>query len=95
MLRAERDLARARLTAAAAADTTFVGAIAGLRHHSTPYHPAHGLLDYAAYLSAKGDNDAAVAAIVEARGIAERLRCQPLGDRAETIQPARPRTPTS
>ena len=34
-------------------------------------------------------------AIGEARGIAQRLRCQPLLDRANTIQPTRPRTAAS
>ena len=54
MLRAERDLVRARLAdgdgdeAAAAA---FTAAISGLRELSTPYHLAHGLLDHAQYLS--------------------------------------------
>jgi class 3 adenylate cyclase/predicted ATPase len=99
MQRAERDLARARLAAANsdqdAASAAFAAAIAGLRQHSTPYHLAHGLLDHAAYLAACGDADAAAAAIGEARGIAERLGCQPLLDRAETTQPARPRTATS
>jgi hypothetical protein len=32
-----------------------------------------------------------VAAIVEARDIAGRLRCQPLGDRAADLLPAEPR----
>jgi class 3 adenylate cyclase/predicted ATPase len=98
MLRAERDLARARLTAidgAPAADAAFTAAIAGLRQHSTPYHLAHGLLDQAGHLLRTGDNEAAAAAIGEARDIAQRLRCQPLLDRAETIQPARPRTAAS
>jgi hypothetical protein len=56
MLRAERDLARARLAAADAdpdAAATFAAAVAGLRHHSTPYHLAHGLLDHAAHLAAR------------------------------------------
>ena len=42
-----------------------------------------------------GDDQAAAAAIGEAAGIAQRLGCQPLLDRAETIQPARPRTAAS
>jgi class 3 adenylate cyclase/predicted ATPase len=104
MLRAERDLARARLTAAdgaaPAADGTagaaagptagaaagaapaFAAAIAGLRERSTPYHLAHGLLDHAQYLLGYGDADAAALAVQEARDIADRLRCQPLFDRA-------------
>jgi hypothetical protein len=55
-----------------------------------PYHLAHGLLDHAAHLLRTGDDEAAAAAIGEARGIAQRLRCQPLLDRAEHLTPARP-----
>ncbi|HME66620.1 MAG TPA: hypothetical protein VKG61_17160, partial [Streptosporangiaceae bacterium] len=98
MLRAERDLARARLAAAGAdpdADPAFAAAIDGLRQHSTPYHLAHGLLDHAAYLAARGDTEAAAAAAGEAAGIASRLGCQPLIDRAETNPSARPRTTAS
>ena len=98
MLRAERDLARARLAAVGAdpaARPTFAAAITGLRQHSTPYHLAHGLLDHAAHLSHLGDDQAAAAAIGEAAGIAARLGCQPLLDRTDTIQPARPRTAAS
>ena len=99
MQRAERDLARARLAAADggqdAADATFAAAIAGLRQHSTPYHLAHGLLDHAAHLAACGDAEAAAAATGEAADIAARLGCQPLQDRSETTQPARPRTAAS
>ena len=93
--RAERDLARARLTAAdrgPEADAAFTAAITSLRQHSTPYHLAHGLLDHAQRLTRLGDHEAAAAAISEARDIAQRLRCQPLGDRAAAIQPERPRT---
>ncbi len=98
MQRAERDLARARYAAAdgdPVAGAAFAAAITGLRQHSTPYHLAHGLLDHAAHLAAHGDTAAAEAAISEARGIAQRLRCQTLVDRADTIQPARPRTAAS
>jgi hypothetical protein len=93
MLRAERHLARARLTDhhAAAAGTAWSSAIASLREHSTPYHLAHGLLDHARHLSRLHDHDAA-AAIEEARTIARSLRCQPLLDRAEAMEPAQPRT---
>jgi predicted ATPase len=92
MLRAERDLARARRTAA---DTgpdpgpAFAAAIAGLRQLSTPYHLAHGLLDHAEYFARLGDAKAAEAAVAEARDIAGRLRCQPLLDRAADPAPAR------
>jgi hypothetical protein len=95
MQRAERDLARARLAAADGdpdAGPAFAAAIAGLRQHSTPYHLAHGLLDHAQHLSHIGDDQAAAAAIGEAAGIAARLGCQPLLDRADTIQATMPRT---
>ncbi len=65
------------------------------RQHSTPYHLAHGLLDHAGYLTRLDDAEAAAAAIGEAAGIAARLGCQPLLDRADTIQPAMPRTAAS
>jgi hypothetical protein len=93
MERAERDLARARLTAADAGPDTsaaFTAAITGLRQHSTSYHLAHGLLDHAEHLLRSGDDEAAKTAIAEARAIAGRLRCQPLLDRADTTQPASP-----
>jgi tetratricopeptide (TPR) repeat protein len=95
MLRAERDLVRARLAAYHGDPATagmFTAAISSVRQHGSPYHLAHGLLDHAEYLLARQDSDAAAAAISEAREITERLRCQPLLDRADTIQPRRPRT---
>jgi hypothetical protein len=86
MLRAERDLVRARLVdhgdSQAAA---FSAAIRGLREHSTPYHLAHGLLDHAEYLTRTGTGAAADVPIKEAREIAQRLRCQPLLDRAASL----------
>jgi class 3 adenylate cyclase/tetratricopeptide (TPR) repeat protein len=94
MLRAERDLARARLVdhdGDQVAGAGFASAIISLRERSTPYHLAHGLLDYAQHLMQRGDAEAAVVAIEEARGIAERLRCQPLLDRAAGLAPAEPR----
>jgi tetratricopeptide (TPR) repeat protein len=95
MQRAERDLARARLAATGGdkvAGRAFAAAISGLRQHSTPYHLAHGLLDHAAHLSHCGDDQAAAAAASEAADIAQRLGCQPLADRAGTIQPTKHRT---
>jgi len=89
MLRAERDLARTRFTtidAGSSAGAAFAAPIAGLRQLSTPYHLAHGLLDHAAYLASSGDAEAAEAAIGEAGGIATRLGCQPLLDRALSQQ---------
>jgi hypothetical protein len=93
MLWAERDLVRARLTDGdvdQAAKASFAAAVTGLRDMSTPYHLAHGLLDHAQYLGGQADGEAAEQAIAEARGIAERLGCQPLLDRAAGITPARP-----
>ena len=52
------------------------------------------MLDHAQHLLRTGDDEAAQAAISEACDIAQRLRCQPLLDRAQTIQPAQPRTAT-
>jgi hypothetical protein len=107
MLRAERDMARARQDTArqdtARQDTgQLAAAITGLRELSTPYHLAHGLLDYAQVLSRQGDTEAAAAAVDEATAIAVQLRCQPLLDRAAEAKPgeadltaaagARPRT---
>ena len=95
MLRAERNLARARLAAAdgdPAAAAPFAAAIGGLRELSTPYHLAHGLLDHAAYLTRLG-GDGAAAAIGEARAFGHRLRCQPLLDRADAIDRTQPRLP--
>jgi hypothetical protein len=66
----------------------FVAAVAGLRQHSTPYHLAHGLLDHAAHLAARGHTDAAAAAVGEAAGIARRLGCQPLLGRAADLSPS-------
>jgi class 3 adenylate cyclase/tetratricopeptide (TPR) repeat protein len=91
MLRAERDLARARLAASnrdQAAATAFGAAIGGLRELSTPYHLAHGLLDYAGHLIRQGEVEAAALAVGEARDIGRQLHCQPLLIRAaETAWP--------
>ena len=96
VLWAERDLARARLAArdgAKEAGDAFAAAVRALREHGTPYHLAHGLLDRAQYLADHGDADAAAQAVGEARGIAERLRCQPLLERAESLAATPPRIP--
>jgi hypothetical protein len=93
MLRAERDLARARLAAIdgdPAAAAALAAAITSLRELSTPYHLAHGLLDHAQHLTRLNDRQAAEAALGEARAIAGRLRCQPLLDRAADLTPAPP-----
>jgi hypothetical protein len=97
MLRAERDLIRARDAArnrSCAAETSFAAAITALRAHSTPYHLAHGLLDHAQYLHQTSDTSAAAGATSEARTIASQLRCQPLTDRAVQITPAGTQAPT-
>jgi class 3 adenylate cyclase/tetratricopeptide (TPR) repeat protein len=91
MLRAERDLVRARQAVGdgdPAAAASFAAAVGGLRELSTPYHLAHGLLDYAQYLM-RTCNAEGAAAIKEARVIADRLRCQPLLDRAADITPVK------
>jgi tetratricopeptide (TPR) repeat protein len=96
MLRAERDLVHARLAASGgqqAAGASFAAAVNNLREYSTPFHLAHGLLDHADYLSRLGDADAAGTAISEAVEIAQRLRCQPLLDRALDLSAAQPRIP--
>ena len=90
MLLAERDLTHARLAASASASDqasigAFTAALDRLREQSTPYHLAHGLLDYAAYLTTLDDAEAAAAAIEEARDIARLLRCQPLLDRGTGV----------
>ncbi|MCW2975749.1 MAG: adenylate/guanylate cyclase protein [Actinomycetia bacterium] len=85
MLRAERDLVRARLGAERGdpdAAASLPAAIDRLRTLSTPYHLAHGLLDHAEHLIALGDTVPATLAVDEARSIAARLGCQPLLDRA-------------
>ena len=61
MLRAERDLVRARLIPSDSDPlaAAFADAITSLRKQSTPYHLAHGLLDHADYLTRCGDADVA------------------------------------
>ena len=93
MLRAERDLARARLAADdgdPAAAVAFTSAISSLRELSSPYHLGHGLLDHAHHLTRLHDAEAAARALGEARTIAGHLRCQPLLDRAADLMPASP-----
>jgi hypothetical protein len=66
------------------AGSAFTTAINALRELGSPYHLAKGLLDYAQYLTATGDTQAAEQLAAEAGTIAERLRAKPL------IQLARP-----
>ncbi len=92
MLRAERDLARARLVGRAGdadAGGAFESAIRRLRVDSYPYHFAHALLDYAEHLRDAGDEEALSAAFDEAGAIGRRLRCVPLLDRAAAIERAK------
>jgi hypothetical protein len=89
MLRAERDLARARLGGSPGdggqdATAAFAAAISSLRELSTPYHLGHGLLDHAQHLTHLHDAEAAARATGEARDIAGHLHCQPLMDRAQS-----------
>jgi len=89
MLRAERDLARALLASENSENADeLAAAVAGQREQSTPYHLAHGLLDYAAELTRRGEAEAAAEALDEATAIAVQLRCQPLLDRAADVKPA-------
>ena len=93
MLRAERDLARARLGArddGPGCDAAFATAITELREHSTPYHLGHGLLDHAAHLAAHGDTAAAEAAISEARGIAHGCAASHDKSAPQTLRPQSP-----
>jgi tetratricopeptide (TPR) repeat protein len=93
--RAERDLVRARLTVSDgghASHGPFAAAVDSLRKLSTPYHLAHGLLDYAQYLARLGQTEAAEVATGEASDIARRLRCRPLVDRAAELARDRPGT---
>jgi class 3 adenylate cyclase/tetratricopeptide (TPR) repeat protein len=84
ILRAERDLAIARLGAGSedpAALEHFRDAIGELRVVGSPYHLAWGLLDLADALRDVGDAEAAAEAVAEAREIASRLGVQPIVDR--------------
>ncbi|MHB1592954.1 MAG: AAA family ATPase [Streptosporangiaceae bacterium] len=90
MLRAERELARARTatTAGGPAAGPLRAAVVAMRAQSTPYHLAHALLDQAAGLLAAGDEQAGARAADEAREIAGRLGCLPLLSRAAVIRDA-------
>jgi tetratricopeptide (TPR) repeat protein len=101
LLRAERELAAARLTPTAdraALDAAFASAVGALRRFGSPYHLAQGLLDYAERLSELADNAVAATMIEEARSIAERLGSRPIlariGERitADLVQPSRSST---
>jgi tetratricopeptide (TPR) repeat protein len=88
LLRAERDLARARRAGAsndAGAAEMFVAALAAERRFGSPYHLAQALLDQADYLAAAGDPDRAADNVAEARAIADRLGARPLASRADRV----------
>ena len=88
MIQAERELNRARLAARTSdpsAGDLFAAAIAIMRAKSTPYPLAHGLVDYAEYLSSAGRSDEGAALIAEAREIAERLGARPLVVRTSAL----------
>ena len=78
MLRAERDLARARLAAGdsdPAAAVAFASAVSSLRELSTPYHFAHGLLDHAQYLTRLHDAEAELPRQPSARPAPSQAAC--------------------
>jgi tetratricopeptide (TPR) repeat protein len=91
LLRAERDIARARLASDDDPDRAgalFADGVRGLRAFGSPYHLAQGLLDHAETLLAHDDPGAADTAaplIAEATEIAERLGAVPLAARAARI----------
>jgi hypothetical protein len=88
ILNADRDVCLARLAPATEADALFIAAIAGLRERGTPYHLAHGLLDYAAFLTAAGRRDDAAPLVDEARRIGEELGAALVLRRVESAAPA-------
>ncbi|MGA8296676.1 MAG: adenylate/guanylate cyclase domain-containing protein [Acidimicrobiales bacterium] len=87
LLRGERDLARAREVADnndPGASDVLDGAIGSLRKGASPYHLAHGLLDFAQYLIQSGDPGVSTL-VKEARKIGELLQARPLVARADHI----------
>jgi tetratricopeptide (TPR) repeat protein len=88
MVHAELPLARARRVGRKGdpdARGQFDRAVAELRVRSTPFHLAHGLLDYADFLAGTGDSDSAAALMDEAKQIGERLGGEPLVRRATDV----------
>jgi hypothetical protein len=89
LLRAERKLAAAKLTAATdplAAGPDFIDAVAQLRASGNPFNLAHALLDYAESGATEGQLVADL--VVEAEAIAAKLGCAPIAARAEARQKA-------
>ena len=90
VLRAERELVRARLALARGEDAgaELDAAIATMRTASPPHLLAYGLLDLAAYLArAAVTKPARPLAVAEAREIGERLGCRPVLDLADRLIP--------
>jgi hypothetical protein len=94
ILRAERDLARARLAEGngdgEAAAAVFAAAIDGLRERSTRFTWPMACSTAPSTSSATLTPTAASLAVEEARDIGRRLRCQPLLDRANALERAQP-----
>jgi class 3 adenylate cyclase/tetratricopeptide (TPR) repeat protein len=91
MTQAERELNRARSAARTgdpSAGELFAAAVTAMRAKGTPYHRAHGLLDYADYLIASGSAAEAAARVEEARGIGARLGAVPVLERAAAVAQA-------
>ncbi len=92
MLRAERDLVRARIAIAAGAPDAgeqLDAAVVTMRAMSPPHLLAGGLLDRAEYLIGAGDVTAAAMDVADAQAIGERLGCRPLLDRAAALSAER------
>ena len=88
LMRAERDLARARLAGSAGgrgAEELFGKAVAAHRRVGSPYHLAQALLDHAEFLAATGQPDRAETAAAEARALSEALGARPIVDRADAF----------
>ncbi len=88
LLRGERLLARARLAVideSPEAGAALAEAVAALRAAPSPYHLAHGLLDYAEYLAAVDDRQGSLALVEEALITARQLRAKLLLERAEAL----------
>lgn len=86
LLRAERELALARRagrTGDDSASSRFTAAIEAVRRCGSPYHLAHGLIDQAEFVQARGDEAAAAALLSEAAAIAVQLGSRPLLQRAQ------------
>jgi tetratricopeptide (TPR) repeat protein len=89
VLRAERDLVRARLTAGSDDDESarlFERAIEAYRKIPALFNLAHALLDHAEFLTRTGDRTGADLAVTEAVQIADRLGAKPLARRAEAAR---------